>query len=136
MGECIMPRPTPQQLKQLKKTLEAERMALLADAQREITRWGEHPIGELAGEVPDVGDESVATMVTDLDHAILERHVDALRDIDAALARMGDRSYGICVDCEDDIEPRRLAAFPMAKRCIDCQSLYERTYARRATPTL
>ncbi len=131
-----MTRPTPHQLQQLRRTLVAERNALLADAQSELTRWGEHPIGELAGEVADVGDESVATMVTDLDHAIVERHVDAVRDIDAALARMRNRSYGVCADCGDDIEWRRLSAFPTAKRCVDCQSLHERTYAHRATPTL
>ena len=131
-----MTRPTSQQLQGLRRTLIAERKALLADAQDEVIRWGEHPIGELAGEVADVGDESVATMVTDLDHAIVERHVDAVRDIDAALGRIRDRTYGICVDCGDDIEPRRLAAFPTAKRCVDCQSLHEHTYAHRATPTL
>jgi DnaK suppressor protein len=31
---------------------------------------------------------------------------------------------------------RRLIAFPTAKRCVDCQSLHERTYAHRAMPTL
>ena len=131
-----MTKPTPHQLQHLRRTLVAERKALLADAQNELTRWGEHPIGELAGEVADVGDESVATMVTDLDHAIVERHVDAVRDIDAALARMHNRSYGVCADCGDEIEWRRLSAFPTAKRCVDCQSLHERTYAHRATPTL
>ncbi len=80
-----MTRPTSQQVQELKRALLAQRKELLADAQEELIRWGQHPIGELAGDVPDVGDESVATMVTDLDHAIVARHVEAVRDIDAAL---------------------------------------------------
>ncbi len=131
-----MTKPTLQQLHDLKRQLVAERARLLADTHDELVRWGEHPIGELAGEAPDVGDQSVATMVTDLDHAIVERHVESVRDIDAALLRMAKRHYGCCVDCDDDIEPARLAAFPTAKRCVDCQNLRERTFVHRATPTL
>ncbi len=131
-----MTRPTSRQIQELKRALLAERQALLVDAQDELIRWGQHPIGELAGDVPDVGDESVATMVTDLDHTIVARHVEAVRDIDAALERIKHGRYAACVDCGDDIELRRLVAFPTAKRCVDCQSLHERTYAHRAMPTL
>jgi RNA polymerase-binding protein DksA len=131
-----MTKATPQQLRELKRKLVEARKVLLDDAHEELVRWGEHPIGELAGEVPDAGDESVATMVTDLDHAIVERHVEAIRDIDAALVRMTRHRYGRCVDCDEDIELARLLAFPTAKRCVDCQSLRERTYAHRPRPTL
>lgn len=132
----VMTRPTPQQMHELKHRLVAERKSLLDEAQEELGRWGEHPIGEIAGEVPDVGDESVATMVTDLDHTLVQRHVEAIRDIDLALVRMTRHRYGRCIDCDEDIEPARLFAFPTAKRCVDCQSLRERTYAHQATPTL
>lgn len=40
--------------------------------------------------------------------------------IDAALARLDDGHYGICVDCEAPIAPRRLRALPSATRCIRC----------------
>jgi len=131
-----MTRPTSQQIQELKRALLAQRKELLADAQDELIRWGQHPIGELAGDVPDVGDESVATMVTDLDHTIVARHVETVRDIDAALRRIKEHRYALCADCGDDIELRRLRAFPTAKRCVDCQSLHERTYVHRAMPTL
>lgn len=129
-------RLTSQLMQGLKRTLQAERKRLLDEAQEELARWGQHPIAELTGEAPDVGDESVATMVTDLDHAIVERHVEEIRDIDAALARITKRQYGRCIDCDEDIEPARLIAFPTAKRCVDCQSLHERTFVQRARPTL
>jgi DnaK suppressor protein len=129
-------RMTPQLMHDLKRKLQGERQRLLEEARQELVRWGEHPIAEMMGEAPDAGDESVATMVTDLDHAIVERHVEEIRDIDAALARMAKRRYGRCIDCDEDIEPARLIAFPTAKRCVDCQSLRERTFVQRSRPTL
>ena len=125
-----------QQMRDLKQELLQQRKTLLEDAREELSRWGDHPIGELAGEVPDVGDQSVATMVTDLDHAIVQRHLEAVRDIDATLVRMTKHGYGRCIDCGEDIESKRLAVFPTAKRCFGCQSLRERTYAHQAMPTL
>ena len=132
-----MTRPTSRQIQDLKRALLAERKALLADAQDELIRWGQHPIGELAGDVPDVGDESVATMVTDLDHTIVARHVEAIRDIDAALERIKGGRYAASASTAATISScGALVAFPTAKRCVDCQSLHERTYAHRAMPTL
>ncbi len=44
-----------------------------------------------------------------------------LRDIDAALARIADGSYGVCRHCEEEIAARRLRAIPWAECCIKCQ---------------
>jgi DnaK suppressor protein len=46
--------------------------------------------------------------------------------IDAALARIDAGEYGVCVDCETDIDPRRLAALPFALLCTDCATRRER----------
>lgn len=131
-----MARPNLNQVHELKRRLVAERKALLDSTREELVRWGEHPVGELTGEVPDIGDESVATAVVDLDHAVMQRHVAAIQSIDGALARMRQRHYGICADCGDEIAYARLAAFPTALRCIGCQQHHERIYAHEATPTL
>ncbi len=37
-----------------------------------------------------------------------------------ALERMDDQSYGVCVDCDEDINVRRLEVDPIATRCIQC----------------
>jgi len=131
-----MARPNPNQMHDLKHKLVAERKALLDSTRQELARWGEHPMGELAGEVPDVGDESVATAVVALNHAVVQRHIAAIGNIDDALTRMRKHHYGICVDCGDEIAYARLAAFPTALRCIGCQEHHERIYAHEATPTL
>ncbi|MCC6395074.1 MAG: TraR/DksA family transcriptional regulator [Bryobacterales bacterium] len=49
-----------------------------------------------------------------------------LRLINEALDRIEEGSYGICVDCDQEISPRRLSAAPWAKRCVRCQEASER----------
>ncbi len=131
-----MTSPTRQQLQMLKHKLVAQRKPLLRDACDELARWSEHPMGEIAGDAPDAGDDALATIVTDLDHSLLQRHVDEIRDIDSALTRMQERHYGTCIDCREDIALARLAAFPTAKRCIGCQRRREKVYATGAGATL
>src|SRR5580700_10300304 len=46
-----------------------------------------------------------------------------LREVEEALARVRERSYGICQECEEPISPKRLQALPWAKFCVRCQEL-------------
>lgn len=50
-----------------------------------------------------------------------------LVQIDAAIARIDAGEYGICRDCEQDIDPRRLAALPYAVLCTECAQRRERS---------
>ena len=51
------------------------------------------------------------------------RESQELQDIEAALARIGDGSYGICIECGGEIGRARLKADPTAKRCLPCEIL-------------
>ncbi|TDC03089.1 TraR/DksA family transcriptional regulator [Actinomadura bangladeshensis] len=44
-----------------------------------------------------------------------------LEEIDAALARLGDGTYGLCEDCRKPIPEGRLEIIPYARRCVNCQ---------------
>lgn len=131
-----MARPTKQQIQAIERRLREQREALAETAHEEIVSWTQQPIADIAGEVADPGDDSVAALVTDLNHAEQSRRVDAIRDIDAALERIGNGDYGICIDCGGEIDYERLLAFPTAKRDTACQSRHEKTYAHQDTPTL
>ena len=48
-----------------------------------------------------------------------------LRNIEAALNRIDDGTYGLCRDCDGPINPKRLEFDPTALRCIDCASNLE-----------
>lgn len=56
----------------------------------------------------------------------LERSSTRLREVRAALRRVDAGSFGICVGCEENINPRRLAAVPWASSCIVCQEAADR----------
>ena len=51
----------------------------------------------------------------------MDRVSRRLRDVRLALARIEAGTFGICLDCESDISPKRLAAVPWAELCITCQ---------------
>jgi DnaK suppressor protein len=54
---------------------------------------------------------------------ILDRDSNLLRNVRAALDRMEEGSFGVCLHCEEDISPKRLAAVPFTAYCIVCQEL-------------
>jgi DnaK suppressor protein len=94
---------------------------------------------EVAGRVLDTAEQSVADMFADDKILKIEKEVAEQTDVVAALARITDGSYGVCIDCQDDIGVKRLDAYPTAKRCIRCQTHHERQYqggGRDTTPSL
>jgi DnaK suppressor protein len=42
--------------------------------------------------------------------------------VDEALDRIKNGSYGICIECQDEVQPKRLEAVPWARHCIECQA--------------
>ena len=56
----------------------------------------------------------------------LERNSNRLREVRTALRRIEAGTFGICVDCEENINPKRLAAVPWASSCIVCQEAADR----------
>ncbi len=57
---------------------------------------------------------------------IKENEEKLLEEINEALDRIDEGSYGICTDCGMLIKKKRLEAMPCAIRCIDCKSKYEK----------
>jgi DnaK suppressor protein len=55
----------------------------------------------------------------------LSRNASMVRELRAALNRVAEGTYGLCVDCDDPISSRRLAAVPWAARCLSCQQSLE-----------
>jgi DnaK suppressor protein len=53
-----------------------------------------------------------------------DRHI--LQLIREALDRIEDKSYGVCVNCENPIQPKRLEAVPWTRLCLQCQDLLEK----------
>jgi DnaK suppressor protein len=56
----------------------------------------------------------------------LERQSDRLHEVQSALRRIDLGTFGTCLDCEEDISLKRLAAVPWSPSCIACQEAADR----------
>ena len=73
---------------------------------------------------PDGGDGSTQSMRLDaLSH--MEKSSRTINDIDEALSRIADRSYGVCMTCGNLIDRNRLVHSPFVKTCTLCQQTLE-----------
>jgi DnaK suppressor protein len=82
--------------------------------------------GEDAAYDNHLADTATETYDRELDYTLEENSEHVLADIDAALKRIEDGTYGICSNCGKPISPERLEARPWATLCIDCQREQER----------
>ena len=89
----------------------------------QLAEFGADPYGE---SVTGIGDREAG--FADSAQAAEARtealaHIDLsrarLRQVEEALARMDDGTYGVCVDCGNDIDLVRLEALPLSIRCVD-----------------
>ena len=58
--------------------------------------------------------------------SVLDRLQEQLLDVNRALDRIEEGTYGICTNCGKPIQPERLEALPWAELCIDCQRKEDR----------
>src|ERR671925_498060 len=68
-----------------------------------------------------LGDTATVTYDRELDYTLEENAEHLLADIDSALKRIEDGTYGTCTNCGRQISEERLEARPWATLCIDCQ---------------
>jgi len=84
-------------------------------------------VEEVAGTADNhLGETASATLGREIDYTLGENSEEVLSQIDAALRRVEDGTYGTCVNCGREIAPERLEATPWAALCIDCKREAER----------
>ncbi|HET7362937.1 MAG TPA: TraR/DksA family transcriptional regulator [Burkholderiales bacterium] len=122
------------QIRELTTLMIERRNALLKELREDAARVRDEPYSEHAGEVRDAGDESIATLLADLEQADLTRDLGELRALEAAREQLKSGGYGTCLDCGADIDFERLKAFPGALRCVRCQQRHEKTFGGSPNP--
>ena len=125
----------PELTRKLEQQLRARAEALRGAIHEALLDSDGKDYGELAGRVLDVAELSVADMLADAEIQTLEGEVTELGEVEDALARIRGGRYGICAACEEEIDPRRLEAFPTARRCTACQTRADRQ-GRDRSPSL
>ena len=105
------------------------RAALTSAQERALARLASHEreFGGIVAAARDAGaddehDPEGATLAFERQHvaALADAAREDLAEIDAALARLADGSYGICQACGARISAGRLAARPAARTCVGC----------------
>tara|TARA_R110002072_G_scaffold64203_1_gene159081 strand:- start:58350 stop:58757 length:408 start_codon:yes stop_codon:yes gene_type:complete len=103
-------------VKQIKETLEKEKASLInqLDAlKNDKTRKG----GAISADWPDQAQEVENDEVVDQLETL---ELNKLKDVEAALTRIENGSYGSCAVCQNEISEARILAVPFATKCINC----------------
>ncbi len=121
---------TQQDRADIRTALEAQRGKLIKAMQSALEESGQTQFAEVLGRASgDSADEALAVTLGDLSAARLDHEVRTLQALEIARKRLDEKDFGLCEDCGARIPVARLAANPVATRCISCQSLFERTHA-------
>ena len=95
-------------------------LAAKQELEKRVTRIHDHarrPLNADSSEqAAELGNVAVVS-------ALESEAVEELADIDAALHRIEDGSYGICASCGEQINEKRLEARPESLECVDCADL-------------
>lgn len=86
--------------------------------------------------VKDSSDFSMMDVNKELALRLGDRESQMVADIDQALLRIEEGTYGICARCGKPIDERRLKAVPTARYDAECQSIIEQAKGETATPSL
>jgi len=79
-------------------------------------------------DLNDEGDYAAIAVETDIDAAIVEQQRKELAEIELALGKINEGSYGICEMCEDEISIERLRVKNFARYCITCREITEKEH--------
>jgi DnaK suppressor protein len=105
----------------LKRRLEDERVRLLTEIEQ-FRISGQDNLGYGNHQADDATDAFEQAK----ELSLLQNAERVLNQVEVALARMNEGTYGTCLRCGDNIDPARLKALPYASLCMDCQQRTER----------
>ena len=117
-------------MEELRHQLEAER-ARIAEAIEYLSSTSPETMQDEVGDIAwgtdnHLGDMASVTLERELDEGLEAGAQQTLEQIDHALARLDERTYGTCERCGKPIGDERLRARPWATLCIDDQRLADR----------
>ena len=108
-------------------------LAKRQDLTNEIARFDEDARESRTAEVEDPIDEVVSSEAKALAFGGSNVAAEMLEGVDAALQRIGTGEYGICAECGEPIEQKRLEAVPWTPFCLKDQEKHDREKAEPTT---
>jgi len=122
-----------EQAKQLRQLLITERAKLASEIKaiaQETSKSPREASGDLSAYTVHMADMAADTYERELSMNIVSSEQELLYQIDDALKRLDDGSYGVCQQCNQPIAMSRLKAVPYASMCIQCQRAKEQKNKR------
>jgi RNA polymerase-binding transcription factor DksA len=118
----------------LRSRLESEQKRLANELEQ--LRIAAYPTEERREGSPFGKREEEATESLELERRLaLEKQIrEQLADVEAALAKFSEGTYGNCENCGKPIDPERLEALPQAKSCVACKELQAKNAKGRFSP--
>ena len=115
---------TPGELEHFERALRERRHVLMADVRALEAEEAEDSTSTsgLANHLADLGTDRAAA---DLRMGCRESASEEIQQIDEALERIADSSFGLCETCDAPIAKVRLEAIPYASLCLACQKSAE-----------
>lgn len=113
----------PSFITEQKAKLEERREELMRELNQDAVQHSD--TGDFSARFPDYGDkeEDNAAEVEDFERNLsMEKNLEvSLFNVDKALRKIEEGTYGLCEKCGNQIDPQRLEAFPSATSCMDCK---------------
>ena len=122
-----------QQLKQFRQLLITERAKVAGEIKsiaHDTSKSPRDASGDLSAYTVHMADMAADTYERELSMDLVSSEQEILYQIDDALKRLDDGSYGICQQCNQPILMSRLKAVPYASLCISCQRVKEQKHKR------
>lgn len=117
----------PEFLKTVLEALVQQRQRLLSVMQSTQAQMAAKEV-----DLPDVSDRASGGFEDELAMGLMAIEAAQIDDIEAAIERINQGTYGLCANCEKPIPKKRLEVLPFARRCLNCEGERER-HAMRST---
>ena len=109
----------------LKKLLLRKRNEVVEGLESQMGRKLIRETGQKIDSAMDSADQSALDMDQGIDYSLLEMKYEQYKDIADAFRKLQNKTYGLCEECGQEIDIKRLEVNPLARYCIDCKTRKE-----------
>jgi DnaK suppressor protein len=110
------------ELEKYRRLLQEKKSGLMAELAK--TKTAEEETTEESTQ--DIADKAVSSYTREFLYSLNDSERNTIQQIDQALFRIEDGTYGFCLNCGSPMTEKRLTAIPWSRHCVDCQELAEK----------
>jgi len=116
------------------ETIRKKLLALRETRLQKIRRQNAEAAALLDEGVADTADRGLTDSLKDYLHLLGDTGREEVLEIDDALERLRNGSYGNCESCGKAIDPARLEVLPFTRQCLDCRKTAEEVESVKSGP--